>query len=93
MNARQCNGIISHKSWTKSILFLGLIGFNFLIISDGYGANHSLDNQDQELLNSTEQQEKIEYYQQGVHNRANNWNAQGVISFANKADIEKWYSY
>jgi len=34
------NGQTGHKSWMKSILFSGLIGFNFLTISDGYGANN-----------------------------------------------------
>jgi len=42
MNVRRNNGTMDHKSWTKSILFSGLIGFNFLIISDGYGASNKV---------------------------------------------------
>ena len=36
------NSQISHNSRTKSILFSGLIGFNFLTIGDGYCADTSL---------------------------------------------------
>jgi len=36
--SKQASKQLCHKSWAKSILFSGLIGFNFLTISDGYGA-------------------------------------------------------
>ena len=54
MNARQSNGTskqLRQKSWTKSILFSGLIGFNFLT-SDAFSSfNMDIDNDRKARIN------------------------------------------
>jgi len=55
MKNLQNNGRTGRKSWMKSILFSGLIGFNFLTISNGYGALTNTE----DLLEDSSLQERI----------------------------------